>query len=247
MIYVEALMAPADSDVSVEDGPDIARRTPAPTKRTTPKGTVSAAARPDGLPRLSRPATKDFLTSKPRPWQIVEIHGNVSAVRALAAAERALAVAEEEAEKERRRNRQANGSGPESAAADRLRACQREVDRCREAVEESTREILLAGIGRDEKEAILEREDCQPSESDMAEAEKANMKAAFNTKTYPTALIAASLVDPEMSEGEVEAMICKWNDAEFLVLWQATLAVNSDSSLVSLGKGSNGMVGSRRN
>lgn len=173
-------------------------------------------------PKLKRPATYDFLAAKPKPWRIVEIHGDIEAVKALEQAEKALGDGE--------LAKYADDAAREAALAP-LRAA---VDECREQVVKSTRQLLVQAVGREHKEKI--RLAHPPTDESHREAEAIGTKAEWEPKGYSIALIAASLVEPKLSEEELHALTEQWTDGEFLVLWMAVLEVNSDSSLVALGK-----------
>ena len=194
-----------------------------------PKGAVNGHG---GYPTLKRPATLDHLRAKPRPYRIVEIHGDLDAVRDLAAAEKRLLEAQmaipsgvDEAERERR-----------------LAEATAEVDRLKELVESSTRQVLMGGVGRVRKRALLDEH--PPRESDHAKAKEQGAQAAeFNLDSYPVALIAASLIDPQVTEEELEEITAEWTDGEFMMLWFAALEVNAESSLVGSGKATSGTRG----
>lgn len=204
---------------------------------------MGAATKNDAspYPKLKRPATLDFLTSKPKPWRIVEIHGDLDAVRALEEAEKALGEAQ----------LKAKSDGASSAG---VPAAERKVAEARKHVEETTMQMLVAGVGRKVKEDLVTLHPPRDEDHEAARdgTGNPNAKASYNADTYPAALIAASLVEPKLSEAEVLALTEDWTDGEYMTLWLAVLGVNADSSLVSPGKasgsnGSSGTNGSERN
>lgn len=194
----------------------------------------------NSYPKLRRPATLDFLSAKPKPWRIVDIHGDLDAVNDLTAAEKALGDAELRA-----RTDPTHGAEVTKAKA--------EVDKARRRVEETTMQLLVAGIGKHAKEELVNlhppRDEDHQSARDSTGNE--NARAEYNLDTYPPALIAASLVEPKLSADEVAQLLAGWTDGEYLTLWMAAIQVNADSSLVGLGKGrglndSNGTNGSTK-
>lgn len=65
--------------------------------------------------------------------------------------------------------------------------------------------------------------------------------APYNPQTFPVALVAASCVEPEMTEEQVTVLRDTWNVAEYSQLWVAALTVNtSRRQVVEAGKGSSG-------
>jgi hypothetical protein len=73
-----------------------------------------------------------------------------------------------------------------------------------------------------------------PKEEDHAEQREysgdAKAKAAWHTKTFGPALVAACLVEPEVTEAEAEEMRREWNDAEWNGLYGSAIGVNRDAT-----------------
>ncbi len=189
-------------------------------------------------PKLKRPATLDFLSAKTRPWAILDIHNDFDAVRSLREAERALGEAELAAKGDKHAN-----AVVEAKAA---------VEKARKAVEATTGQWLVSSIGRKATEELVTkhppRDEDHQALRDNGGGE--NAKAQYNADTYPAALIAASLVEPKLSEDEVARLIEEWTQGEYLTVWLGVLGVNQDSSLVGPGKassnGSSGTNGSTK-
>lgn len=62
---------------------------------------------------------------------------------------------------------------------------------------------------------------------------------AWNPDTFPKALIASSVVEPPLSQGEMLEWLDdpEWNSAELMGLFQAAMEVNNSRRVVDLGKG----------
>lgn len=57
--------------------------------------------------------------------------------------------------------------------------------------------------------------------------------AVFNGETFAPALIAASLVDPVLTEDQVLELVEQWSTSEIVQLFAAALEVNTASSIVA--------------
>lgn len=194
--------------------------------------------------KLRRPATHDRLRAKQRPWQVIEVCLSMDAKRVLDDAERRLAEAQ---------LKQPAHSAEKDAQLATLRA---EVDEAKAAVEAETVEMLFESIGRRRREKLVDAH--PPTQEDEEAAEEAyalarataerpefvaKQPARYNADGYSLALVAASCVDPKMTEDEWRELTDDWTDGEFQVVWMAALAVNQDGSLVSLGKSSSALSG----
>lgn len=200
--------------------------------------------------KLRRPATLDHLRRKQRPWQVVEVCLDMGAKRAYESAQQHLSEAERA------------GGRPAKAVDDARKA----VDEAKTALDEATVEMLFQGIGRVRREALekahpptsedeeaLEEMYQQAMEEYAAVAATAKNperlqrprreKARFHAKGFAVALIAASCVDPVLSEDEWSDLTAEWTEGELTSLFLVAQRVNSDSSLVSLGKFSPGSTG----
>jgi hypothetical protein len=56
--------------------------------------------------------------------------------------------------------------------------------------------------------------------------EDAQQQLGFNADTFPAALIAASAVDPEISNDDATHLVERLSDSQFSKLWNAALSVN---------------------
>lgn len=201
--------------------------------------------------KLRRPATLDHLRKKQRPWQVVEVCLDMGAKR------------EHEAALDRLGKLERSGN----RTADALDKARAEVEQTRVALDEATVEMLFQGIGRVKREALekahpptsedeeeLERLYAQQMEeyaARIAVAKNAESiprprkeKARYNARGFSIALIALSCSDPKLSAEEWTELTEDWTENELTSLFMVALRVNSDSSLVTLGKasqnGSNG-------
>lgn len=179
-------------------------------------------------PTLKRPATLDHLKAKPHPWKIVDICDDPEALRALATAEKALL--------------DASMAIPSDVLADereaRLATYRADVEQAKEAVEASTMQLLLGGIGRVHKRALLDEHPPRDEDHERVTEQGGVLgvkldKAEFNGDTYPPALIAASLIEPKLTAEQVAELTADWNDNEFMLVWFTALEVNADSAMVN--------------
>lgn len=191
-------------------------------------------------PVLKRPATADHLRRKPKLWRIVEIHEDQDAVQAFAAAQRELGEAEGVSIPA-----SITGEARQTLTAEkraRIEQAKAAVEEARVRVEETSRQLLLVGVGRERKREIEDQ--FPPPEEDIKAAREAGLPVPeYDQEKVARVLIAESLREPKMSPDDLDEAIADWSDGEYLNLWLATLEVNSDSSLVSWGKGSSGTRG----
>lgn len=96
------------------------------------------------------------------------------------------------------------------------------------------------GIGRHRYEALAEAH--PPTELQRIKARAGGMREdlPWNPETMPPALIAACLVEPQLTEEQAAALWNDpdWNQAELGHLFAAAIEVNGQRRTVELGKGS---------
>lgn len=224
-------------------------------------------------PKLKRPATKDFLKSRPRPWRIVEIHTDLDLAREVAEAKRAYGKVELELPKD---------APPDDRRRALLAELKKRADELQEKLDGTSYQLLVGPAGRDTKERLLTEHPATDADheaaraaarkqflgmaaatvldlatSDPKQAEATSrvldamsrtvdtQQAPYNADSYSAALIAASLIEPKLTVEELEEMTSEWSDGEWETLWTAVLEVNADSTMVSLGKSSSHGNGSR--
>lgn len=180
-----------------------------------------------GYPALKRPATLDHLRSKPRPWRIVGVCVSIDAQNALREAEVALGDASLAAE----------GEGAGDARQEALRAAEANQDRARAAVEKATMDVLFVSVGRKRYHDLIDEFTTAPEPTaDVPEPSPQIDHAALNV-----ALVAASCAVPEdVTVEDVRQWSEEWNVQEFEKLLAATIEVNTQSGLVTLGPKSPG-------
>lgn len=126
-----------------------------------------------------------------------------------------------------------NGHTPEQVAE--LEAAVREA---KHAIDDATVSMKLSAIGREAYDALVDAH--PPTDEEIEDAkERGKPKPVYNADTFPIALIAASLVEPRMTEEQVAAIYAAWNTQEVADLFMTAMDVNSRARrLVELGKGS---------
>lgn len=126
----------------------------------------------------------------------------------------------------------------------RLEDAEERIETLRPARDEATVELRFRSIGRQAYEnLILEH---PPTEKNKREAKRLGIpEPTFNPDTFPPAIIAASLVEPEMSEESVEELFNSesYNRTELGLITHAALEVNNSAKVVSLKKGFDSMFG----
>jgi len=109
--------------------------------------------------------------------------------------------------------------------------------------------MTFRGIGRARYDALQER---HPPTAEQQLKTKQQLgtddKLAWNPDTFPPALIAACLVEPKLTEEEVQRLWIsdEWNQAELATLITTALEVNSTRRTVELGKDLRETRGSER-
>ena len=109
--------------------------------------------------------------------------------------------------------------------ADEAAALAAEIDAIRAEMEQDTITVRFRALKRLEWEALVEahkkRHDDEP----------------FNWSTFPPALIAACVIDPEMSPTEVDELLDVINEAQREQLFDAAYTVNQESTAVPFSVG----------
>lgn len=109
----------------------------------------------------------------------------------------------------------------------------------KETIGDDLVEFTFRSIGRRRYEEIFE--ECPATSKQKQEAIKAGEEEPqWNPETFPPAIIAASIVEPEMTDDDVYDMweSTDWNQAELTSLFLAALTANAERKVVDLGKGS---------
>lgn len=121
---------------------------------------------------------------------------------------------------------------------EQVAALEKDLANKRAAVDEVTKVLTFRAMGARRYDELVDEH--PPTDQQQAEAqERFNRPAPYNPDTFPVALIAASLVEPELTVEEVERIWNEWNRDERLALFEAAMDVNSRATRVGdLGKGS---------
>lgn len=104
--------------------------------------------------------------------------------------------------------------------------------------EDAVMMFRFRGIGRVGYEQLVDRH--PPSAEQRTKAKSQGYEAlAWNPETFPQALVAACLIEPELSFEQVCELwdSADWNQAELQVLLNAAVEVNGTRRTVELGKG----------
>lgn len=166
-------------------------------------------------PKQHRPATLDDLYGREKRREPVPVHLSESAFRSYEEAAQALAVSEDDETK----------AAHEAAA---------------KALDDSTVWVTFEELPRPDYDALVTSHPAT-DEQDKDHRERFGYPAPYHMEEFPIALVAASAVEPTMSEDEVRRLWQTWPFTELNRLWSAALAVNSQPRQVtSLGKGWSG-------
>ena len=128
---------------------------------------------------------------------------------------------------------------PESQEAlDAVEDAEEALEALEDEAKEASEDFTFRGIGRQGFEALIDSH--EPTADQRKKARKDGDEVQWNPDTFPQALVAASLVDPDLTEEEVQEIWDSpdWNQAELLELFAAALEVNTTRRTASLGKGS---------
>lgn len=128
------------------------------------------------------------------------------------------------------------------AAAERLTRAEEALEEAKRVAREAeaVATFRFVAIGGNDYEELLEEH--PPTEEQVAKAKEDGEEAVFNSDTFFVALVAASCVEPEMTEEQVDQLTRdpRFNNAEVAALFQTALLVNSQRRRVNLGEGSGG-------
>lgn len=112
-----------------------------------------------------------------------------------------------------------------------------ELDALKVSMEDEVVEFTFRSIGRKAYEDLTN--DSQPTQEQVQKAkELGENNLSWNPDTFPPALVAASLVDPDFSKQDIEEIWSDpdWNEAELMALFFAALEANQTRKVVDLGK-----------
>ena len=162
--------------------------------------------------------TFEQLQTRKKPREITHvINTDDDAVKALAIADESL--------------KQAKVFG----TADERAAAQATYDDAEKAVREAALILRLRALPRDGDGsfAVLKAEHPPTAEDNRRVAEASGdtkAKAAWHSATFYPALVAACLIDPEVTIDQAAELARTWNDAEWTGLRDAALAVNQEKT-----------------
>ena len=187
--------------------------------------------------KLRRPATRDHLRAKPRAQRVVEVHLDADARQALTEAHEALGKVQLRA-----------GGTPKPPGIDKeLKEAQAKVAAAQAAMDESTVQLVLRAVPRRRYEELEGKHPPTPEQIKEWEEQVANAderirhfmpRPAHDPDGLAVALIAASAVmDPPLSEADVEGILEEWSMAEGAMLKTIAFNLNNHGELVELGKG----------
>lgn len=97
--------------------------------------------------------------------------------------------------------------------------------------------FVFRSIGRSNFDQVIE--ECPPTSQQLKEASNdGEDPPSWNTDTFPPAIIAAAIVEPELTEEQVYEIWESedWSHAEVASLYLAALDVNQSRTVVDLGK-----------
>lgn len=111
--------------------------------------------------------------------------------------------------------------------------------------ESAAREMVVRSIGRPAFNKLADKHPATKEQKADVRKQNPGAELRFNPESFPQALLAASLIDPRMTEKQVEKLFSNdaYNDAELNTLIGAALEVNQSNRVVSLGKGSPRILG----
>lgn len=122
--------------------------------------------------------------------------------------------------------------GTETSALD---AARQRVEDAEIAVKAATEWILVRSVGRKAFEEIVQTH--PPTDEELQEAtDNGEPAPPYASEPFTIALIAASAVDPVISEEQAQEIYDDWNTPEILELFTACLAVNTQRRVMQLGE-----------
>lgn len=175
-----------------------------------------------------RPATFDHLKAKKPVEDVVEILLDDEPTKAVTEAREALLEAE--------------AALHEKAGDSKLKKARDEAKKTLDkAMNEQDGEIVtirFRSCGRKRYEEILDAN--PPTDEEQRKAKDAGGEVAWNSETFPIALISASAVEPELTVDQVSELFDEWNNAEAQMLFLAAFRVNTSRRVPDLGNGFGG-------
>lgn len=131
------------------------------------------------------------------------------------------------------------GGPPYAEACDELKSATTAFDAAKAELEESSQTFTFKSIGRRAYEELML--DHAPTKDQIAEAKKTagGGEPAFNTDTFPPALIFASCIDPMLTEEDVKEIWegDSWSQNETTTLFVTALDANNTRRSIDLPKG----------
>lgn len=117
-----------------------------------------------------------------------------------------------------------------------LKTLNKERDLLEKELEENTVVFKIKALNPEAFDEILN--DNPPTSKQIKEAHQNNRTVEWNPETVPPVLVAACLVEPELSEDDVKEIWKdpSWNSAELLKLFEAAMSVNYQVVSVNLKK-----------
>lgn len=101
-------------------------------------------------------------------------------------------------------------------------------------------EFKFRAVGRKSYERLISDHPLREENHDIVRREGQDPDTfPFDPESFPIALIAASMVEPEMSPEEAEAWLGEdnWSSSEVEALFTAAMEVNTSFKIINLGKG----------
>lgn len=111
------------------------------------------------------------------------------------------------------------------------------VNELRSDIEDYIVDFVFRSVGRRRYEELVS--ECPASKKQIADSKRDGLdEPGWNPDVFPPTLIAAALVEPEMTSEDVFEMweSEEWNQAELVTLFMAAMAVNAERKTVNLGK-----------
>lgn len=103
---------------------------------------------------------------------------------------------------------------------------EQELAAAQEALEASTLRITFEAVGRKRYEELIAAHPATKKQHEESNAE-AGQDAPYNVDTFPAALIAASAIDPVMTEEQANELWDEWNSGELTEMFFAAIEVNT--------------------
>ncbi len=112
------------------------------------------------------------------------------------------------------------------------------LDDVRDRARKVTVVFVFKSIGRPKFDALLDLHPQTAKQREELRKQGVTAEINYNADSFPQALVAASLIDPELAEEDVKDMFENeaWNSGELTGLFQTALLVNQQRRVVNLGK-----------